>query len=482
MSKILVFLLLSISLVFSQTQFIHPDSLKFGELNWQIPDGKQFRKMVGNIPLYYEKDNSVALFYLQLSFEAGSLLENPQPQGTANLYSLSIRNGGSKKFLPAKVDSLLALNAVSLSVSSGLDRTDFVISGLSANLNLGLEILEDILKNPLWDSTRLELNKTRLSQNIMHRFDNPSAILSAGWRALIYPNTEYSRLLSVDYPEKILMQDLQNYHNFIMKDAKMLVAASGDIDEKTVKDFVQKNFGKKRKINSRKLPEILPAKTAQTLIIHKDGLNQSYIATGIPSFKRPDDRFYPLTIFNEILGGGGFNSRLVSQVRSDAGLTYSIYSQFSSNYRFDGIFNATLFTKSESTNHALALTQKIIFETVAETLTPAEVNEKKEQFILSLPSAFRTSENRVRTFLADEFEGRKTNHYIEYEKRLNTISADSVSAEAKKFFEKKELFTVIVGDTAQIKNLPEWNGFSLEKLNPKIISIDDLEKNLGVIK
>lgn len=493
MNKILVFLLFSAAAVFSQISStnnssiknsvsIHPDSLTFGELNWKIPDGKEFRKTIGDIPFYYEKDNSVALFYLQLSFEAGTLLENPQPEGTASLYSLSIRNGGSQKFSPAVVDSLLALNAVSISVSSGLTRTDFRISGLSENLETALGILEDILQNPSFDSTRLDLNRANLSQKTAHRFDNPSAVLSAGWRSIIYPNSVYSRLLSVDYPEQITKSDLVDYHNFVMKNAKMIVAASGDINENVVKKFVQKNFGKKRTVNPHNLPEILPAKTPSALIIHKEGLNQAFIATGVPSFKRPDDRFYPLTVFNEILGGGGFNSRLVSQVRSDAGLTYSIYSQFSGNYKFDGVFNATLFTKSESLNHALGLTQKIIFETANEELTPTEVDEKKTQFILSLPSSFRTSENRVSTFLADEFDGRKTNHYIEYEKRLNAISADSVSFEAKKFFDKKELFTVIVADTSQIKNSPEWNGFSFEKLNPKIISAKDLEENFGIIK
>jgi zinc protease len=328
MVKFLIILLLS-SAVFAQIP--HPDSLIYGEMNWKIPDGKVFRKTIGNIPFYYEEDNSVALFTLQLSFAAGSLLEEPQPQGISSLYSLSIRNGGSKKFFPAEVDSLLALNAVSISVASDLTQTTFTVSGLSANMDNALEILEDIIQNPLWDSARVELNRTNLSQKTSHRFDNPSALLAAGWRALIYPDSKHSYLLPVDFPSKITTENLSDYHNYLVKDAKIIVAASGDIDESIVKNFVQKNFGKKRKVNSRELPDILPSKTAQTIIIHKDGLNQAYIATGLPAFKRPDERFYPLTVFNEILGGGGFNSRLVSQVRSDAGLTYSIYSYFSSN-------------------------------------------------------------------------------------------------------------------------------------------------------
>lgn len=477
MNKIFTLLFFAASAVFSQIP--HPDSLKFGELNWRIPDGKDYRKTVGKIPFYYEKDNSVGLFYFQLSFEAGSLLENPQPKGTSQLYSLSIRNGGSKKFQPAQVDSLLALNAVSIFVNSETGRTDFIVSGLSENKKIALEILEDILQNPRFDSARIDLNRAKLAQKINHRFDNPANLLSAGWKSLIYPQTPISELLSADFAEKITADDMRQYHKYLMSDAKMIAAASGDIEESVVKSFVEKVFGKKRNENSRKFPKIETAHNPQTVVIHKDGLNQSYAAIGLPSFKRPDDRYYPLTIFNEILGGG-FNSRLVSRVRSDEGLTYSIHSQFGSNYRFASSFQTQFFTKIESTNHALGLTYEIIESAANEKFSTQEVGEKIEQFIQSLPSTFRTSEDRVSVFLKDEFDGRKTNHYIEYPSRLRTISADSVSFEAKKFLGGKRLFTVIVADTAALKNMPEYNGFSLEKLKPKIIDVKEFEKNSGL--
>ena len=479
MKKISLLLIFAGFAVFAQTP--HPDSLKFDELNWKIPDGKTYRKTIGKIPFYYEKDNSTGLFYFQLSFEAGSLLENPQPKGVSQLYSLSIRSGGSKKFSPAKIDSLLALNAVSISVSAGNDRTDFIVSGLSQNRKIALEILEDILQNPLFDSARVELNRTKLKQKTIHRFDNPSNLLSAGWKSLIYPETRVSELLPADFCEKITKDDLLQYHKYLTRDAKMLIAASGDIDESGVKSFVEKNFGKKRNENSREFPEIKTATNPQTVIIHKDGLNQSYVAAGLPSFKRPDDRFYPLTIFNEILGGG-FNSRLVSRIRSDEGLTYSIHSQLGSNYRFPATFAVQFFTKIESTNRASVLVDEIIEASANEKFSKDEVNEKIEQFILSLPSAFRTSEDRVSTFLKDEFDGRKSNHYIEYEKRLRAISADSVSFEAKRFLGEKEFFTVVVTDTSALKDIPEYDGFSIEKLNLKVIDVKEFEENLGKIE
>jgi len=461
-------------------KFLHPDSLTFDALNRQIPDGNDFRKNIGDIPFFYEKDGLVALFHFQLSFEAGSLLEYPQSKGVSQLYSLSLRNGGSANFTPAQTDSLLALNAVSISVNNERARTDFIVSGLSKNMPIALEILEDILQNPAFDAARLRLNRANLTQSVNHRFDNPASLLAAGWRSLIYPQTVVSELLPSDFPQRITRDDLMQYHNYLMREARMGVAASGDIDEAVVRDFVERNFGKERVANSRRIPEISPATQAKTLIIHRDGLTQSIIATGLASFMRPDDRFYPLSVFNEILGGG-FNSRLVSRIRSDEGLTYSIHSQIGSNYQFPATFNAQVSTQIEHTNRALRLMHEIIASTVAEELKDGEVNEKTEQFILSLPSIFRTSEARTATFLRDEFDGRSPTHYIEYVKRMQSITADYVSKNARSFFDGREFFTVIVTDTSALKNAPLHDGFSVKDQNPVILTVAEFERKFGRI-
>ena len=462
-------------------KFPHPDAIVFGELNWRLPNGNDFRQTIGEIPFFYEKDDVVPLFHLQLSFEAGSMLEYPQPKGTSQLYALSIRNGGSRKFSPAQVDSLLALNAVSISVANGQARTDFAVSGLSQNLPVALEILEDILQNPAFDQARVRLNRTNLSQGISHRFDNPSSLLAAGWRSVNYPQTQISELLPRDFPQRITQNDLMQYHRYLMNEARMIVAASGDIEERVVRDFVERNFGAEREVNSRSIPEISPEILAQTLIIHRDGLTQSLIATGFPSFMRPDERFYPLSVFNEILGGG-FNSRLVSRIRSDEGLTYSIHSQLGSNYLFPATFNAQMTTQTEHTNRALFLMQEIIGNTAQEKLADSEVNEKIEQFILSLPSAFRTSEARTATFLRDEFDGRSPTHYIDYVKRMRTITAADVSTEARRFFENRAFFTVIITDTSALNRVPAYDDFSIENLNPIILTVAEFERNFGRIE
>ena len=462
-------------------KFSHPDLLKFAEFDWQLPNGNDFRATIGNIPFFYENDNLVPLFHFQLSFEAGTMLEYPQPKGTSQLYALSIRNGGGRKFSPAQVDSLLALNAVSISVANTQARTDFVVSGLSQNLPVALEILEDILQNPAFDQARLRLNRTTLTQGVNHRFDNPSSLLVAGWRSIIYPQTSVSELLPANFPQRITQNYLMQYHRYLMNDSRMIVAASGDIDEGLVRDFIERNFGKERAVNSRTIPEISPEILPQTLVIHRDGLTQSLIATGFVSFMRPDDRFYPLSVFNEILGGG-FNSRLVSRIRSDEGLTYSIHSQLGSNYLFPATFNAQMTTQIEHTNRALALMREIVENTAKEELANGEVNEKIEQFILALPSAFRTSEARVTTFLRDEFDGRSPTHYIDYVKRMRAITSADVALTARNFFENRAFFTVVVTDTSALKKVPAHEDFSIENLNPIILTVAEFERNFGRIE
>ena len=152
-----------------------------------------------------------------------------------------------------------------------------------------------------------------------------------------------------------------------------------------------------------------------------------------------------------------------------------------SNYVFGATFNAQTSTQIEHTNRALSLMQEIITNTSLEDLEQDEVGRVTEQFILSLPANFRTAEARVSTFLRDEFDGRSPTHYIDYVKRMQDMSADFVSENAREFFADREFFTVIVTDTSALSNVSDFDGFSVMDLSPMIIDIEDFDVNLGQI-
>jgi zinc protease len=459
---------------FTIAELVHPDSLNYSNYNWEVPTGDSYRSTVGSTVLYFAEDRSLPLFSLKFSFRAGSLYEAENESGVSALHSMILRNGGSKKYEPAQIDSLLDHYALSLSVLASGDKTDITLFGLSQYFEIGSEILLDVFNNPLFDSARVVQNREQMIQSINHRFDNPAPVLSVAWSKTLYPNSPVSDLLKKSDVEKLNKKKLSNYHSFIKNDAEVLVGASGNVSLKKIKNLLEKMVGKNRKVKNRELPKIVCSSQPKVVIVHKD-ISQAYVKTGVAGFKRSNNRYYPLTLFNEVLGAGGFDSRLVSEVRSNAGLTYSIRSSIGSNYTYPSTFNITFSTKQESVNHALFLTKNIVDESAVEILDSALIESKKDQFLATIPSSFKRKKDIVFTYLWNEFYGRDPNHFVNYKSRLDSISVDSIAKVSSSFL-NRDFTTVIVGDSTQILSAPEWEGETIKGLKPTVILEEDLLK------
>jgi zinc protease len=223
---------------------------------------------------------------------------------------------------------------------------------------------------------------------------------------------------------------------------------------------------------SDQFPSIGIKNEAQCLFIHKP-LSQAYVRIGFPLFKRPHDDYYPVSLLNEILGGGGFISRLGTTVRSDAGLTYSIYSTAESNYSYPATLYVDFFTKNESFAKAIELTLKEINKITETLVTPDELKNAQSSLISELPSMFRSPFDIVSTYAWNEFYGRPDTQYKEYPDKLRAVTANQVHEMAKKYLDLSKLTYTVVGDTASLLH-QKSDSFSLEKLKVKVTLPDSL--------
>lgn len=452
-------------------QSVHPDSLSYTKLAWEIPNGAAYRSVVQGTPLYYAEEK-LPIFALQLSFQTGEIYGQGS-NGVATLYAASIANGGTAKHSPQQLDSLLDLYAINLEVGGDQGTITITLSGLSEQFNRAVDLLSELCYSPAFESSRLERDKQVINDKLSHLFDNPGPVMYAAWKKAIYPNTFQAELLSAKMIKGVKRKQLLSFHTDMMNHAPVVTAFAGSISKSDVDAAILKLLPSNRTPIEPTVVKVTPASTQKLILVHKD-ITQAYIITGQPIFKRPDPRYYPLSLFNEIVGGGGFNSRLVTKVRSDAGLTYSINASSESNYNFEGTFNVSLFTKSESINHALGLTIETIKSTLAEDLTVEEITEKQTSFIESLPSAFRTGRDIVATYQQNESMGRSIDHYLKYPQELKAITAEQVTATARELIQPDQFTTVIVGDSTALLNAPSWNGWSLKEMKPLIITEEQL--------
>jgi zinc protease len=221
-----------------------------------------------------------------------------------------------------------------------------------------------------------------------------------------------------------------------------------------------------------KFPSVKLSNTHKCLLVHKP-LSQAYVRLGLPLFKRPHPDYYAMSVLNVILGGGGFTSRLGTKIRSDEGLTYSIYSHAESNYTFDGTFFIDFFTGNSSFAKAVDLTLKEINNIVSNGVTDKEIDHAKSSLTGDLPSMFRSSFDIVSTYAWNEYYGRSENHYKEYEKKINAITKKDLISVAQKYLNVDNITFTVVGDTTAL--LKQKSGdFSLKNFKYKTVSVDSL--------
>ena len=175
--------------------------------------------------------------------------------------------------------------------------------------------------------------------------------------------------------------------------------------------------------------------------------------------------YYPAALASFILGGGGFSSRLTTRIRSDEGLAYSVYSSVGNSYFDTTLTTIALQTKAEQAPYAIRLIQEEIQKLATEGPTEQELLLAKKTLIESLPSLFATPEDIVVNFAEDEFTGKKTDHYLEYVREIEAVTAEQIKTMIAKYFDFTKMTISIVGPS------DSWKGLE----NVVILPLDSLE-------
>lgn len=445
----------------------HPTKIEYSKLDWQVPLGKPYRRTLDNgLRVYLAEDPSLPLVSVIGYLKYGSIAEPKGKEGIGALLVRLMRTGGTEQYPPDTLDAVLDRYAIN--ASFGLHQTNMVIrfSFLEEFADTAFHLMEQMLFHPVFDKQRLKKERARALANIAHRFDNPGPVLRTAQKKLMYPGEPNSHLSTRESIGSITRDQIVALHKDIMKTENVILGVSGKIGTDDVAQRLESMFPQARDSSTAQFPEIAVGPKVKALFVHKD-MTQAYVRMSLPLFTRPHQDYYPMSLLNHILGGGSFTSRLNKSIRSDAGLTYSIYSNAQSNYTFPGLLFVSFHTKTETAARAIRMTHEEIDRLLEEGITDTELANAKQVLIDGLPSMFRSPEDIVEHYAWNEYYGRTEDHFRVYPDKLRAITKDEVMTVARKYLKPEEFSYAVVGDTTALSQHASSGGFSLEDLGPR---------------
>ena len=449
--------------------------IQFPEYKYVAPYPKDFRvEIAPGISGYIVSDRSLPLVNFTVFFEQPRAPMALKDEAASSMVGSMLRRGGGGGISAKALDDSLEFISAGLSSSVSTYTSMFDIDCLSKDFADMLKLSKQVLTAPAFDKEQFEILRANFLTAYDRRYDTPAKVLSALKAKVNYaPNPRLWDANAADY-KKVTVADLKRLAQGVYANGRIVFALSGDVDKDSavtvLKEFFagwNESFAKNDKKNSKPaVQEPTPLSFVRKpgiYVVDKD-ISQANISINQPFVRRPHVDYYPAAVANFILGGGSFTSRLMNRVRSDEGLAYSVYSSVGNDYRDTAMVTIALQTKVESVEFALKLIREVVNEFAEQGPTEEELSQAKKALIESLPSLFDSPEATAVIFAKGELVGKTYDHYLDYVKEINAVTADQVKAMVKKYFDMDKMTTSIVAPVSKLESIKPFTVVPLDSL------------------
>lgn len=405
----------------------------------------------GGITAWLVEDHMVPVISMQFAFRGGSALDPASKAGLANLVSSTLDEGAGE-YKAEDFHKALEDDSIYLSFSASRDEFRGGLKTLTANADKAWQLLTLAITQPRFDADEVERVKEQIISDIQNNYSDPQWAAYRSMNKVIYAGHPYE-LPGIGFEHtvsELTPDDLRTWHKERMARDNLVLAVSGDITAEQLKPLLDQIFGAlPEKSKPFKLEDVKLKGVGKSYIVNR-AVPQTKLIMLQESVPRTDPDWYAATIMNYILGGGGFNSRLMLEVREKRGLTYGVDTQLQ-HYDHVNVMMVGAATSNATAGKATDLI-KTEWSRMAESgVTADEMKDAQTYLTGALPLAL-TSTDKIADFtLQLQLEHLGVDYPKERLEKLNAVTVEDIARVAKRLLNARALTLVAVGEPEGIE-------------------------------
>lgn len=393
--------------------------------------------------VYFVETHALPIVDVQIDFAAGGVHGPANKIGVAGMTASLLDQGAGGLDENAIAEQLADVGA-QMSNGAGLDRASVTLRTLAdpAMRKPALQLMSTVVASPDFPTAVVEREKERSIAGLKDALTRPETLLGRAFQAAIYGDHPYGRKSTPETLAALSRDDLVQFHRENYVAARASVTLVGDLSRGEAEAIADQLTGNLPKGGAaRAVPPVLIGKGGEVRIEHH--AQQSHVAIGLPALKRGDLDFFALQLGNYTLGGGGFVSRLVSEVREKKGYAYSVYSYFQPNQDL-GPFQIGLQTKRAQASDALALVRKILEDFLKNGPTEDELKAAKANIVGGFALNLDSSKKLLGQLATIGFYGLPLDWLDKYPERMSKVTTADVKAAFARHVKLEQMSTVLV--------------------------------------
>ncbi len=399
----------------------------------------------GGIQAWLVEEHSLPLMTMQYGFMGGSSQDPTDKPGVANFITAMLDEGAGD-IKSAEFQDQMEQLAAKMRHEASRDSLTGSFQTLTVNREKAGDLLALALSKPRFDADAVERIRGQLLASISFASKEPDKVAEEAWFATAYPGHPYGRPVdgTTAAVGSIKPADLEAYRARVFARDNLKVSVVGDIDPATLGAFLDKAFGGLAAKGQLAPVEQTDPKGGPIVQHIEMDIPQSVAQFGQIGMARKDPDFIAAYILNYIIGGGGFASRLMDEVREKRGLAYSVYSYIQPLQR-SSIYMGGVATKTDAMDKSLEVIRGQLEQVAKDGPRPEELADAKQYLTGSYALNFTSSGAISGQLLGIQMQELGIDYVDTRNAKVEAVTIDDLKRVAKKLLHPEQLIVTVVG-------------------------------------